>query len=74
MLPSATYGPTIASELRALTSFLRDRLQAGRDDVVVLLQLVAQSVPPPQLADQLGRLQRSTILHFLDDGTKLLKG
>lgn len=58
----------------ALTSFLRDRLQTGSDDVVVLLQLVAQSVPPPQLADQFGRLQCSAILDLLDDGTQLFRG
>lgn len=72
MLMSATCGPKTAN--CALTSFLRDRLQTSSDDVVVPLQLVAQSVPPPQLADEFGRLQSSSILDLLDDGTQLFWG
>lgn len=64
----------VKEELCILTPFLWDSLETSRDDVVVLLQLVAKSVPSPQLADQLGRLQARTIFDLLDDWLQLLRG
>lgn len=46
-------------------------MKAGGDDVVVLLQFVHQSVSPPQLANQLGRLDARAVLDLLDDGAEL---
>lgn len=57
-----------------LTSFLWDSLKASSDDVIILLQFVIKPVPPPQLANQLGRLQARAIFHLLDDWLQLLRG
>lgn len=56
-----------------LTSLLGHGLEARRDDVIVLLALVDQPVPPLQLPQQLGGLQAGAVLHLLDDGAQLLQ-
>lgn len=60
-------------QLQVLTSFLWNSLQTRCDDVIVLLQFVVKSVPPPQLANQLSRLQAGAIFDLLDDGLQFLR-